>query len=314
MRFEGNKEVLKHLFLKKKLLAEADPRHQAIRPALLILGGVMRGIYSGGQVRALEHFGLNDTFDVVAGISAGAPTAAYFLAKQAALGTTIYTEECATSSFFSLARFFVGGSPIMNTDYLAGVFSGSVSDKRLNVAAIRKSRSRFYVGLTCARTGEFCFYNTKSTNADVVEAIHASLVFPGISKGTVWLNGRQWTDGVVSSRLPTRKFLEDFNPTDLLILTNCDGEREQKILFEHLLTPWLFTKFSDTVRDVARRRDALFKDELNFLRQQRDARLAIIWTGKEVGRFERDPKKLKTAASSYENHLARLLTESEVKC
>ena len=53
----------------------------------------MRGIVSAGMVTALEHLALRDVFDAVYGASAGAMNGAYFVAGQAAYGTTIYYEN-----------------------------------------------------------------------------------------------------------------------------------------------------------------------------------------------------------------------------
>jgi len=72
-------------------------------------------VISGGQVIALEEAGLSDAFDIAVGVSTGAPIAAYFLAQQSVLGTSIYYEECTTPQFISLSRMRVGA------DYLVAV-------------------------------------------------------------------------------------------------------------------------------------------------------------------------------------------------
>ena len=63
----------------------------------------MRGVVSAGMVSALEELGLTHAFDAVYGSSAGAINAAYFLAGQARLGTTIYYEDINNARFIDLA-------------------------------------------------------------------------------------------------------------------------------------------------------------------------------------------------------------------
>jgi predicted patatin/cPLA2 family phospholipase len=73
--------------------------------ALVIEGGGMRGVISGGMVAALEQLGLLDIFDVVYGSSAGAIAGAYFLAGQARYGTTIFYERLNNSRFINFRHF-----------------------------------------------------------------------------------------------------------------------------------------------------------------------------------------------------------------
>jgi predicted patatin/cPLA2 family phospholipase len=85
--------------------------------ALVVEGGAMRGVVSAGMVSALEALGMIEAFDAVYGSSAGAINAAYFLAGQAALGTTIYYEDINNRRFIDLRRSIVG-RPILNLAFL----------------------------------------------------------------------------------------------------------------------------------------------------------------------------------------------------
>jgi predicted patatin/cPLA2 family phospholipase len=82
----------------------ADPHHLA----LVIEGGGMRGVVSGGMVTALEARGLLDCFDSIHGSSAGACAGAYFLAGQARLGTRIYYEDINNKRFIDRWRPWIG--------------------------------------------------------------------------------------------------------------------------------------------------------------------------------------------------------------
>ena len=77
----------------------------------------MRGVISAGMVVALEQMGWLGCFDAVYGSSAGALNGAYFVAGQAALGTTIYYEDINHRNFIDLLRP-LRGRPILNLDFL----------------------------------------------------------------------------------------------------------------------------------------------------------------------------------------------------
>lgn len=68
---------------------------------LVVEGGAMRGVISGGMVAGLEALGLRDAFDVVYGASAGACAGAYFLAGQARMGARLYYEVVNSRSFIN---------------------------------------------------------------------------------------------------------------------------------------------------------------------------------------------------------------------
>jgi len=77
----------------------------------------MRGVISAGMLSALEDLGYLGSFDAVYGSSAGAINAAYFVAGQASLGTTIYYEDINNTAFIRLGRA-AAGRPIVDLGYL----------------------------------------------------------------------------------------------------------------------------------------------------------------------------------------------------
>src|SRR3989344_1435885 len=167
MRFEGNPEVLRNLFRKKRLLANADISHQYTRTALLACSGVMRGTYGVGQMLSLHRFDLNHVFDNVFGVSTGTPSLAYLLTGQER--HSIYWKEAASKEFISLSRFLQGKGPVVDIDYICRVF-GDIDQR-----AVRQSRSNFFAGATCAHTGSGVFLDAKRAHSDLVESIKASL-------------------------------------------------------------------------------------------------------------------------------------------
>jgi predicted patatin/cPLA2 family phospholipase len=87
-------------------------RDDGLKIGLAIEGGGMRGVVSAGMVTGLEYLGLLPAFDVVYGTSAGAINGAFFIAGQAAYGTTIYYENINNSHFINLLRPLIGKSAV----------------------------------------------------------------------------------------------------------------------------------------------------------------------------------------------------------
>jgi hypothetical protein len=94
---EGDRMVFREAI--ELAAARREGRACTKRPALMVLGGVLRGVYGGGGVRALERCGLTGGFTSAVGVSTGAPTVAYFFAHEAGIGTTIYFDECISGEF-----------------------------------------------------------------------------------------------------------------------------------------------------------------------------------------------------------------------
>jgi predicted patatin/cPLA2 family phospholipase len=300
MLFEGDTEVLARLFKKKRSMHGDDDEHSTIHPLLLALGGTMRGVYGGGQVTALEEFDLAETFDTMVGVSTGMPVISYFCAGQAALGASIYYEECSTARFMRISRL------MLNADYLGSIFRGQEGNKALDQSRIRKSRSRIYAAVTCAETGEGSLLDLKEDLSDMVQAIRASIAIPRLTGGPVLVGTQRYLDGVGGFPFPAHEIIEQFNPTDVLILANSPEPSTPSFststgigALSSGYPPPVVKAFTDSSKR--------FVDELQWLRTEQPCRVAILWTDGEIGQFEQDPVKLRAAASRAQHHLRSLL-------
>ena len=115
--------------------------------ALVVEGGAMRGIISCAALMALEDLGMTEVFDEVYGASAGAVNAAYFLAGQAALATTIYYQKINNTRF--IRRLW--HRKIVDIDDL---FDSIIAGERpLRVDKVLTSRSPLFITIADASTG-----------------------------------------------------------------------------------------------------------------------------------------------------------------
>ena len=109
--------VLEAIVRRWELGSVPGQREDGLKIALAIEGGGMRGVVSAGMVTGLEYLGLLPAFDVIYGTSAGAFNGAFFIAGQAAYGTTIYYENINNLRFVNLLRPLVG-KPAVSLEFL----------------------------------------------------------------------------------------------------------------------------------------------------------------------------------------------------
>jgi len=184
--------------------------------ALVVEGGAMRGVISAGMVSGLESLGLTTAFDVVYGSSAGAISAAYFLAGQAALGTTIYYEDINTRQFISCARLASGGS-IVDLGFL--VDDVIRRRKPLDLERVLASPSPLAVLATDVASAQSAVLRGFSTPAELLSALRAGATMPAIA-GSPWPHqGRRYLDAALSEPIPVRAAEADGATHVLALLT-----------------------------------------------------------------------------------------------
>jgi predicted patatin/cPLA2 family phospholipase len=200
--------------IKEKLLLlnAGDSQHSKIRLVVLACGGGLRGAFGGGVLAGLTQLGLREAFDVAVGVSAGAANLAYFLSGQTAVGMSIYIEEMVSPRFINPMRFW----KIADVDFIERVIRAS--PKKLDVDAVRRSRSEFYIGSTnMSGSGELI--NAK-LSADMVATLKGSMALPVFYNRVTYIEQGGFVDGDVSLSLPVPEVVSAFCPTDLLIIIN----------------------------------------------------------------------------------------------
>ena len=154
------------------------PHGDGASVALAVEGGAMRGVISAGMVSALEELGFTDAFDAVYGSSAGAINAAYFLAGQARLGTTVYYEDINSRAFISLRRAVVG-RPIVDLGFLLDEVA--VARKTLDVGRVLASASPLSVLATDIESGTADALRDFRSGAELLQALRAGATMPVVA-------------------------------------------------------------------------------------------------------------------------------------
>jgi predicted patatin/cPLA2 family phospholipase len=190
--------------------------------ALAVEGGAMRGVISAGMVWALEDLGLAAAFDAVYGSSAGAISAAYFLAGQAGLGTSIFYEDINNRRFIDLGRAVIG-RPVVDLGFLLDEVARRRKPLRVDRALAADSPLSIMATDVETRTaralGAFA-------DADALfGALRASATMPVLAGPPVEYDGRLYLDASLTEPIPVPTAERHGHTHVLVLLTRSGGMR-----------------------------------------------------------------------------------------
>jgi predicted patatin/cPLA2 family phospholipase len=197
--------------------------------ALAVEGGAMRGVISAGMVWALEDLHLTHAFDAIYGSSGGAINAAYFLAGQAGMGTTVYFEDINNRRFIDLRRALVG-RPIVNLSFLLE----DVACRRKPLAVDRvlaHPTPLSVIATDVEREGATSLAGFRAP-ADLFGALRASATMPIVAGGPHVYGGRRYLDASLSEPIPARAAEADGHTHVLVLLTRGAGMRPHPSAFD----------------------------------------------------------------------------------
>ncbi len=320
MRLERRGSVIKHLQIKRNYLQSKNPvGHEQIRPVLVVLSGVFRGVYSGGYLTALHKNGYKDSFDHAVAVSTGGPGVLYFLGDNPEVGVTIYWEECLSGKFIpvhfldgaktllsQLGIKSFGDRHLMDIEYLCKVFRGVEGNKAADLEAFLKSRTGCQVVVVRCHDGEGMLLDAKKL-ADPIEAFRAGIALPGVSNGKVSIDDIEYEDGVGAMPCDIELIVRELNPTDILVMAN-RAEDDRSHVVEQLLTRWATNDECDRLRQDFATREERFREGVDFLRNWQ-GRWGIIWANDTIAAIETDAQKLQKAAKDAEAWMTRLIKE-----
>jgi predicted patatin/cPLA2 family phospholipase len=191
----------------------ASARREGGKLGLVVEGGGMRGVYSGGALVAMEKLGLTDVFDEVYGESAGATNSCYFLAGQAQFGINIYLDDLTSLRF---ANPFRPGT-MLDLDYAIDVVVKSV--KPLNIERVLASPSALYLAVTNALNGEPRMIDAKREGVPLLTLLKASGALVPLYNHPVMIEGVPYVDGGIANPIPIRSAIENGCTQVLVLLT-----------------------------------------------------------------------------------------------
>jgi predicted patatin/cPLA2 family phospholipase len=273
-------------------------RRDAHRVALCVEGGGMRGVVSAGMVIALEHLGLLDVFDAVYGSSAGAINGAFFVAGQAAFGTSIYYEEINNKRFIDLGRAW-GPRPVLDLDLL--VWNVMRDTKRLDVPRVLGSPIRFHALATDTTSASRTVFRSWTSEEDFLGSLRAGATMPIVAGEPYPFRGRTYWDALLTEPIPVRVAEED-GYTHLMVLLTRPAGGAPRLSFTDRM--FIIPRLRRVSEPLARRYTERARQYVALLHalesgrgpQQRAAVLTAAPARAVAGKLERDRGRLLGAA------------------
>ena len=206
-------EVLRVLAERRRSGSQPGTRDDGLRIALVIEGGGMRGILSGGMALALAELGLVPAFDAIYGASAGAITGAWLLSRPE--GLRGWSEPAYVRTLIRRTAP-LRGRPL--ADVRALIEDLYQTTFPMDFAAVLASPVEFHPLATDAATGQSTdLYPFIGNQAELRLALRASAALPLLAGPPVEFAGRRFYDAGVSESVPYRTALAQ-GATHLLIL------------------------------------------------------------------------------------------------
>ena len=291
------------LLLARAARGSRAPHGDGARIALCVEGGAMRGVVSAGMVSALEELGLGQAFDAVYGSSAGAINAAYFLAGQARVGTTIYFENINNSRFISLARPFTG-RPIVDLDYLLN--DVAISRKPLDAARVLSSLSPLTVMATDVNAAAQAPLRDFEDAHALFAAMRAGATMPVVAGPPVQFRGRPYLDAALTEPIPVPAAETDGCTHALVLLTRPSDTARATSTFDRAYVLPRLRRLSPALADLYAGRSAPYAALLSSIAAGRGPGGTAVVLGirpfpPSISKLERSAERLMSGArSGYE--------------
>lgn len=226
-----------------------------MKRGLVVEGGGMRGAHTCGAMIALAQLGITD-FDVVAGASAGACTAAYMVSRQFDLFPVVWTQYLHDGRFLDLKRLPTKKS-VMDLDFLIHHVFKELNP--LDVDAIRKSPTKFFIVATVCETGETKYFDAHID--PVLNSLKASAAMPIAYRHPVVIDGQTFIDGGVTDPIPIQKAVDEGCDEIYVLLTRPRGYRK-RIPFVNIL-PRFYAKKYPKLAHAFLRRIAIYNETVD---------------------------------------------------
>lgn len=194
-------------------MSEVTPNTGPKRPktALIVEGGAMRGAWAAGVLGALHEMG-HQNFDLVVAASAGACSAAYFVAGMVQPGIEIWKQHVGDQKMLRKTNW-LRFKPLIDLAYLIDhTFKKTVP---LPATAFDTGHTRFQIVLTDCETGRPVYFNARSQW--IFEALKASSSLPFATLGYSYVGGQPYADGGVADAIPIQHAIDE-GATDITVV------------------------------------------------------------------------------------------------
>jgi predicted patatin/cPLA2 family phospholipase len=264
---------------------------------LVLEGGGMRGVYTAG---VLEYFLEHDLyFPYVIGVSAGACNAASYLSRQKGRNLKVNIGFVSDPRYLSW-RNFLKNRQAFGMDFIFDEIPNKLVP--YDYEAFSKSPSEFVIGTTDCHSGKPVYFSKKDYGRDLLTVLRASSSLPFVAH-EVHYKEKVLLDGGISDPIPIKKAHQDGFKKNVVILTRNEGYLKKPSRFQFLVKR-KYPHYPGLQSAMARRYQ-IYNETIHYLEEEEKKGNVLIIRPKEpleVGRMERNPKKLeKLYQSGYED-------------
>lgn len=199
---------------------------------LICPGGCMAGVFGGGVVTAFQEANLYPQIKTIYAGSAGAFNAAFFLARQTRLGSTIYCNDLAEEKFIKPKKLpkaywqrfvnrYIKRIPkgamnnVTDLDYLIHIIKNK---KKLDIERILKSKIEFKIAVTELKNLKLKIFNGKTKS--ILKILKASADIIPYYSHSIELYGKRYIDGMIIDPIFISGIIKKLNPEDKIIVIN----------------------------------------------------------------------------------------------
>lgn len=256
---------------------------------LVLEGGGMRGVYTGGVLECFLDHGIHIPY--VVGVSAGAGNAASYISGQKGRNRKVTVDYATHPRYVSIRNLFREKS----------IFGWSLIFDELpnklvpfDYKAFYQAPGQVWIGMTDAVTGTPVYVEKRQTEqaGNILAMIRASSSLPFVSQ-PVMAEGRSLFDGGITAPIPLNKSIVDGNKRHIIISTKEAGYRKSP--FKHAwLAKRVYSQYPGLVEALARRYQ-VYNDTIEQaedMERQEEAILIRPTSRIEVGRMTKDKDKL----------------------
>lgn len=260
-----------------------------MKSGLVLEGGGMRGVYTGGVLEKLLEEKI--FVDYVIGVSAGACHASSYISRQngrnreVTIGYVHHPEYISVKNLLTKRELF-------GMDLIFDEIPNSLVP--FDYSRFNDATEEFVVGATDCLTGKAVYFEKPNRPEDVLAIVRASSSLPLMSR-PVEFSGKLLMDGSIADPLPIRKALSDGVTKPVIILTREKGYRKKKSRFAKIMPR--FVRQYPAIAKTMENRHSYYNEAIEFIENLESEGLAFVIRPMNLYKIkgvERDPKKLET--------------------
>ncbi|MCP2033860.1 putative patatin/cPLA2 family phospholipase [Planomicrobium sp. HSC-17F08] len=258
-----------------------------MKSGLILEGGGMRGVYTGG---VLEKFLEEGIFvDYIIGVSAGACNASSYVSRQTGRNHKVTIGSVHHPDYISVKNLL-----LRRELFGMNLIFDEIPNRLVpfDYDSFHEATEEFVIGTTDCVTGEAVYFEKRDHAKDVLAIVRASSSLPFMAK-PVEFEGRLLMDGGVADPIPIRKAMADGVTKPIIVLTKEKGYRKKKNSFARLM-PALYRQFPGIVKSMESWY-LRYNETMEFIEElEADGKALVIQPSKvyKINGMERDIEKL----------------------